>query len=266
MWGVQPVVDNRPGGGSNIGFEAAARSPADGYTLLMATPAFTVNVSLYRKLGYDPIRDFEPISLLCTYPLVMLVHPTVPAKSLEQFLALARARPNAINFASAGNGTTPHLAVELLKTLAGIKVQHIPYKGAAPAVTDLIGGHVEAAFTSPPTVLAHIRSGKLRAVALTGAVRSQQLPEVPTFKEAGLPGFVVEGSYGVVAPAGTPRDIVSRLNADINKALGMQALRERMISLTLDPQGGTVAEFGAYLKSEVGKWAKVVQASGARAD
>ena len=265
-WGQQVVTDNRAGGGSNIGFELAAKSPADGYTLLMAQPAFTVNVSLYRKLAYDPLRDFTAISLVTTYPLLLVAHPAVPAPSVSELVAMAKARPGRLNFASAGNGTTTHLAAEWFKTVAGISIIHIPYKGAAPALTDLLGGHADLAFISPPTILPQLQQGRLKALAITSAARYHLVPEIPTFAEAGYPGFVVMGWYGLLAPAGTPRDVVTRVHADVVKALATSDVKERLAALGLDPVGSTPDQFTAWIKDEIVRWSKVVQTSGAKPD
>ena len=265
-WGQPLVVDNRAGGGSNIGFELAAKSPADGYTFLMAQPAFTVNVSLYKKLGYDPLRDFAPVSLVTTYPLLLVSHPSVPARSVKELVAIAKANPGQLNCVSSGNGTTTHLAVEWFKTVAGVNLIHVPYKGAAPAITDLIGGHADLMFVSPPTVLTQIQQGRLRALAITSSARYHLLPGIATFTESGYPGFVVMGWYGLLAPAGTPRDVVMRLNADVVKALGVADVKERLSALGLDPVGSTPEQFTAWIKDEITRWSGVVKTSGAKPD
>ena len=265
-WGQPLVVDNRAGGGSNIGFELAAKSPADGYTLLMAQPAFTVNVSLYKKLGYDPLRDFAPVSLVTTYPLLLVSHPSVPARSVKELVAIAKANPGRLNCVSSGNGTTTHLAVEWFKTVAGVNLIHVPYKGAAPAITDLIGGHADLMFVSPPTVLTQIQQGRLRALAITSSARYHLLPGIATFTESGYPGFVVMGWYGLLAPAGTSRDVVMRLNADVVKALGVADVKERLSALGLDPVGSTPEQFTAWIKDEITRWSGVVKTSGAKPD
>ena len=266
-WGQQVLVDNRPGGGSNVGFEVAAKSPADGYTLLMAQPAFTVNVSLYKKLGYDPLRDFAPITLAATGANVLVVHPSVPAHSLKDFIALAKARPGQLNYASSGNGTTPHLSGELFNAMAGVKIVHIPYKGAGASVVDLLGGHVDLAFVSLSSVAPQLQAKKLRALAITSAKRSALMPELPTFDEAGLKGYEVTGWYGVLAPAGTPREIVNRLHADITRALALAEMVQSLNAFGLEPApSNSPEEFAAFLQAEISKWAKVVKASGAKAD
>ncbi len=266
-WGQQVLVDNRPGGGSNVGFEAAARSPADGYTLLMAQPAFTVNVSLYKKLAYDPLRDFSAVTLAATGANVLVVHPSVPALTLKDFIALAKAKPGQLNYASSGNGTTPHLSGELFNAMAGVKLVHIPYKGAGASVTDLLGGHVDLAFVSLSSVAPQLKAKRLRALGITSAKRSALMPELPTFDEAGLKGYEVTGWYGVLAPAGTPKEIVNRLHADITKALTPEDMVQTLNGFGLEPApSNSPEEFSAFLQAEIAKWAKVVKASGARAD
>jgi tripartite-type tricarboxylate transporter receptor subunit TctC len=266
-WGQQVLVDNRPGGGSNVGFEAAAQAPADGYTLLMAQPAFTVNVSLYKKLAYDPLRDFAAITLAATGANVLVIHPSVPAQSLKEFIALAKAKPGQLNYASSGNGTSGHLSGELFKTMTGVSITHVPYKGAGVSVTDLLGGHVEIAFLSLSSVLPQLKAQRLRALGITSAKRSALMPALLTFTEAGLPGFDVTGWYGVVARAGTPKDIISRLHADITKALVQPDFAQTLATFGLEPvPPNSPDEFSAFLRAEIGKWAKVVNASGAKAD
>jgi tripartite-type tricarboxylate transporter receptor subunit TctC len=266
-WGQQVLVDNRPGGGSNVGFEVAAKSPADGYTLLMAQPAFTVNVSLYKKLGYDPLRDFAAITVAATGANVLVVHPSVPAYTLKDFIALAKAKPGQLNYASSGNGTTPHLSGELFNAMAGVKIVHIPYKGAGASVVDLLGGHVDLAFVSLSSVAPQLQAKKLRALAITSAKRSALMPELPTFDEAGLKGYEVTGWYGVLAPAGTPREIITRLHADITRALALGEMVQSLNAFGLEPApSNSPEEFTAFLQAEISKWAKVVKASGAKAD
>ena len=265
-WNQPVVVDPRPGGGSNIGFELVAKAPPDGYTLLMAQPAFTVNVSLYKNLAYDPVRDFAPVSLVGMHPLVLVAHPSVPAHSVQELVALAKASPGRLNIASAGNGTTPHLAAAWFNTIAGVRMTHIPYKGASLAIVDLLGGHVDLAFSSPPAALTHVRQHRLTPLAMTTPARYHLLPEVPTFVESGYRDFVVMGWYGLLAPAGTPREVVSRVHADVVKALAANDMKERLLALGEDPVGSTPEQFSAWIKDEVTRWAKVVKASGAKAD
>jgi tripartite-type tricarboxylate transporter receptor subunit TctC len=265
-WNQQVVVETRPGGGSNIGFEIVAKSAPDGYTLLMAQPAFTVNVSLYKSLAYDPVRDFVPISLATTHPLLLLAHPTVPVRTVKELVALAKARPGQLNIGSAGNGTTPHLAAAWFNTVAGVRITHVPYKGASLAVIDLMGGHIDLLFASPTAVISHVQQHQLRPIAMTTPTRYHLLPDLPTFVESGYPEFVVMGWYGLLAPAGTPREIVSRVNADTVKALAASDMKERLNALGEDPVGSTPEQFSAWIKDEVTRWAKVVKAAGAKVD
>jgi tripartite-type tricarboxylate transporter receptor subunit TctC len=265
-WNQPVVVEPRPGGGSNIGFELVAKSAPDGYTLLMAQPAFTVNVSLYKNLAYDPVRDFAPVSLATTHPLVLVAHPSVPARTVKELVALAKAGPGRLNIGSAGNGTSPHLAAAWFNTVAGVRITHIPYKGASLAVIDLLGGHTDLTFASPTAVITHLQQHRLTALGMTTAVRYPLLPNVPTFVESGYPEFVVMGWYGLLAPAGTPREIVLRVNTDVIKALAASDVRERLASLGEDPVGTSPEQFSAWIKDEVTRWAKVVKASGAKAD
>jgi tripartite-type tricarboxylate transporter receptor subunit TctC len=264
VWNQQVVVDNRPGGGSNIGFEVAARAPADGYTLLMAQPAFTVNVSLYKKLAYEPLRDFSPITLAATSANVLVVHPSVPARSLQELIALAKARPGQLSYGSAGNGTTPHLSGELFKSMSGIDIQHIPYKGGGQAVANVLGGHVDMAFSSLASLAPQIKAQRLRALAVTSPKRSALMPNLPTFGEAGLAGFSVTGWFGVVAPSGIQSEIVARLHTDITRSLNEPELMKALVSAGVEPATSqTPREFAAFLQAEIEKWAKVVKASGA---
>ncbi len=266
-WGQQVLVDNRPGGGSNVGFEVAALAPADGYTLLMAQPAFTVNVSLYKKLAYDPLRDFSAVTLAATGANVLVIHPSVPAYTLKDFIALAKAKPGQLNYASSGNGTTGHLSAELFKTSTGISIAHVPYKGAGVSVTDLLGGHVEIAFLSLSSVLQHLKAKRLRALGITSARRSALMPGLLTFAEAGLPGFDVTGWYGVVTRTGTPKEIISRLHTDISRVLAQADVAQTLVRFGLETApANSPEEFSAFLRAEIGKWAAVVKASGAKAD
>jgi len=266
-WGQQVLVDNRPGGGSNVGFELVAKAPADGYTLLMAQPPFAINVSLYKKLAYDPLRDFSPVLLTARSAAALVVHPSVPARTLMEFIALAKARPGQLTYASSGNGTSPHLSGELFKSMAGIQMLHIPYKGAGPALNDLLGGHVAVAFVSFTSALAHLKANRLRALGITSERRSPLMPEVPTFAEAGLPRFIVYGWYGVVVPAGTPREVIERLNTDISAALSHPDVLKTLTTFGLDPAETNSPEaFGEFLRSEITRWAEVVKTSGAKVD
>ena len=266
-WGQSVLVDNRPGGGSNVGFEVAALAPVDGYTLLMAQPAFTVNVSLYKKLAYDPLRDFAAITLAATSANVLVIHPSVPAYSLKDFIALAKSKPGQLNYASSGNGTTGHLSGELFKTLTGVSITHVPYKGAGVSVTDLLGGHVDLAFLSLPSVVPQLKAKRLRARAITSAKRSALMPDIPAFAEAGLPGYDVSGWYGVVTRSGVPKEIVVRLHTDISRALAQSDVVQSLAASGLEAaRANTPEEFSAFLRAEISKWAKVVKTAAAKAD
>jgi tripartite-type tricarboxylate transporter receptor subunit TctC len=265
-WSQQVLVENRPGAGSNVAFEAVAKAPADGYTLLMAQLPLAANVSLYPKLGYDPIRDFSPVVLVAHSSSVLVVHPSVPARSLREMIVLAKAKPGQLTYASSGNGTSPHLSAELLKSMANIDMVHIPYKGAGMVMNDLLGGHVDLAFVSFTSVLPLLKANRLRALAITSAKRSPLMPDLPTFGEAGLSGFVVTGWYGVVAPAGTPRAIVERLNKDIAAVSAHAEVSKALAGQGLDPAEANSPEaFGTFLRSEIDRWGKVIKAAGAKA-
>jgi tripartite-type tricarboxylate transporter receptor subunit TctC len=267
VWQQQVLVDNRPGGGSNVGFDVAAKAPADGYTLLMAQPAFTVNVSLYKKLPYDPLRDFAPIILTAWGANVLVVHPSVPVRTLKEFIALAKSRPGQLSYGSAGNGTTPHLSGELLKSMTGIQMTHIPYRGAGASIVDLMGGHVDLAFVSLSSVVPLVKAGKLRAIAITSGKRSALMPALPTFIESGLPGFEVTGWFGLVAPTGTPREVVDRVHDTVANALAHADVLQTLTAVGLEPAApNTPEQFGQFLKAEIEKWAKVVKVSGAKAE
>jgi tripartite-type tricarboxylate transporter receptor subunit TctC len=260
------VVDNKPGAAGNIGTEMAVSAPADGYTLVEIITANTINATLYPNLTFDLSRDFVPVGLAATLPLILVVHPSVPANSVQELIAYAKKNPGKLNYASAGSGTGGHVAAELFKSMAGLDVQHVPYKGATPAVTDLIGGRVDFFFDGMPSALPHVQSGRLRVLAITTKTRSATIPSVPTVAEAGLPGFEVSLWLGFMAPAGTPPDIVNRLNKEINEAVAFPAVRERFAKLGLEPLTATPQEFGALIRSETAKWAEMIRKSGARAD
>jgi tripartite-type tricarboxylate transporter receptor subunit TctC len=260
--GQQVVVDSRPGAGGNLGADIVAKAKPDGYTLLFAAGSFAVNVSLYDKLPYDALKDFEPVAHVCRVNGILVTHPSVKANSVQELIALAKAQPGTINFASAGNGTILHLAGELFKAQANVEMTHVPYRGSGPALADLIGGQVQVMFANVPGTLQHVKSGKLRVLAATGDHRAASLPDVPTIAESGLPGFQAATWFGVLAPTGTPKEIVARLNAEINKALASPELVEHLRSEGADVVGGTPEQFRAFLKSEVDRWAPVVKAAG----
>ena len=258
------VVDNRPGAGGNIGADLVAKSKPDGYTLLFAAGSFTVNVSLYDKLPYDPLKDFDPVIHVCTVNGMLVVNPAVNAANVQELIALARAKPGSINFGSAGNGTILHLAGELFKSAAKVEMTHVPYKGSGPALADLMGGQVQAMFANMPGTLPQVKSGRLRVLAVTGEKRSSALPEVPTIAESGLPGYHAATWFGVLAPAGTPKEIVSKLNAEFAKALAAPDLVEHLRSEGADVVAGSPAQFRTFLRSEVERWGPVVRASGTK--
>jgi len=265
--GQQVVIDNRSGANGNVGTELVARAAPDGYTLLLnGGGTLAVNPSLYSRLPYDSVRDFAPISLVALQPSVLVVHPSVPAKSVKELVALAKSRPGQLNFASSGSGSLAHLSAEIFKSMAGVDMVHVPYKGAGPSLVDLIAGQVHLIFASSPSVMPHVRNGKLRALGVTTAKRAAATPDVPTIAEAGVPGFVVTGWYGLLAPAGTPAPIVSRLHADLVKVLGTAEVQEKLGSYGLEVATSTPAQFGEFLKAEIAKYSKVVRDAGVKVD
>lgn len=266
-WGQQVVIDNRAGAGGTIGAEMAARAAPDGHTLVMGSTAnMAVNVTLYPKLSYDPVKDFIPVNLAAITPNLFVVHPSHPANNVREFIALAKAKPGTINYATGGVGTPSHLAAELFKTMAGIEMNHVPYKGSIPALTDIMGGQVTLMFDSMASALPLVQSGKLKALAQTGSKRVGALPDLPTVAESGLPGYEVAGWFGVFAPAGTPREVVNKLSTEISRILALPDVKARYSALGAEPGPGNPDEFAAFLKSEITKWAKVIRESGAKLD
>ena len=262
--GQQVIVDVRPGAGGNIAAEHVAKSPADGYTLLLPAFAHAVNPSLFAKLPFDTVKDFAPISLLSSAANVLAVHPSVQARTVADLIALAKARPGQLTYGSAGNGTASHLAGELFNMSAGTDITHVPYKGSAPASNELIGGHISAAFPGIAIVLPHSKAGRMRPLAITSLKRSKQMPELPTMAESGLKGFEVMSWYGLLAPSGTPPEIVQKLNAEVNRSLQEPDATDRLASLGAEPASTTPQEFGEFIRNEIAKWAKVVKATGLR--
>ena len=253
------------GASGNIGTELAAHAAPDGYTILMGNVApNAINVSLFKNLAFDPVADFVPVSLVASTPNILVVHPSIPARTVKEVIALAKAKPGTLNFASAGAGSSSHLAGELFRILAGADIVHVPYKGAGPAIVDVLSGQVQLYFATMPAAMPHVKSGKLAAVAVTSSRRSQALPDLPTTAEAGVPGYEASTWYGVLAPAHAPSAVVARLHGDIVKILADAALHARLADQGFDPVGSTPEEFGAYIKSEILKWGKVVRDAGIR--
>ena len=261
------VIENRPGAGGSLAGTAVARAAPDGYTVLLATGSLlAINVSLYKNLGYDPVKDFEPISLIGLQTNVLYLHPSVPAKSLSELIAHAKANPGKLSFGSGGIGTPAHLAGELLKIEAKIDITHVPFRGTGPTLQNVIGGHVPMAFNPPSPLIPHIQSGAIRPIAITTLARTAALPDVPTIAESGFPGFEATTWHGLVAPAGTPKDVVAALHRALMATLNDPAARKQLTELGIDLAGNSPDEFRAYIKSEIPKWARIVQASGAKAD
>jgi tripartite-type tricarboxylate transporter receptor subunit TctC len=266
MWGQQVVVDNRPGAGGNIAAETTARSAPDGYTVFQFNVANAIAVSLYKKLSYDPVRDFAAVTQLASAPFILVAHPAVKAKTVPELIALARAQPGKLNYASSGNGGSTHLVTELFKTMARIDLVHIPYNGAGPALNDLLGGQVQILFAVPATALPHVKSARLRALGVSSLKRSPLAPDLPTISEAGVTGFEGSTWYGVVVPARTPRAVVAKLNADILQVLRQPEMQERMSGQGVELVGSAPDAFAQFIKSEISKWGRAVTLSGARVD
>jgi tripartite-type tricarboxylate transporter receptor subunit TctC len=267
VWKQPVVIDNRPGAGGNVGSDIVAKAAADGYTLVMGvTGSHAINASLYAKMPYSPLRDFEPIAQVAVVPNVLVLHPSVPANSLQELIAAARRAPGQLNYASLGNGTAAHLTMEMLKTMAGVDIVHVPYKGSAPALAALLGAEVQVMIDGLPSSLSNIRAGKLKALAVTSRARSPAAAEIPTIAESGFPGFFADAWSGLFAPKGTPQSIVNKLAQETARALQARDVRERLAGLGAEPVGSTPAEFRAFVQGEIEKWARVVKASGARVD
>ncbi len=265
-FGQQVLVDNRPGGGTVIGTELVARAAADGYTLLMANIAFGANPALHKKLPYDTEKDFTPVGLVALLPSFLVVHPSLPVKSVRELVALAKARPGELSYASAGNGSLLHLTTERFKSVAGINLVHVPYKGAAPALSDVIGGQLAIMFIPGPPALGHIKSGRLRALGVTSAQRLTLMPQVPTIAESGYPGFEIYDWEGLIAPAATPAAIVAKLNAEINRIVASPGVKQSITDQCADPTPGTPAELGERIAKEIALWHTIVKQSGMAVD
>ena len=260
--GQQVIVDNRAGAGGNLGAEIAAKAAPDGYTLFMGTPAHAINTGLYRKLNYDLVRDFAPVSQVTTGQYAIVVHPSLPVKSIKELIALARAKPGQLNYASAGSGNATHLAGELFNSLARVKLVHVAYKGSGPALIDLVGGQVQLMFANLTAALPQVKTGRIRALAVTGEKRAAVAPELPTVTEAGVPGYVVVSWFGVLVPAATPREIVMRMNAALAQAMRAPDIRERLAGEGAEPAVGTPEQFAAFIRADIAQWTKVIKDAG----
>ena len=265
-WSEQVVVDNRPGGAGNIGMEQCAKSPADGYTMCMISIAQTISPSIYRKLAFDPVRDFAHVALLATLPSLLVIHPSIPAKNVKELIAFAKARPGKLNYASGGSGTSSHLLMEMFAQRAGISMVQVPYKGTGPALIDQVSGLIEVAFSTAVAALPYVQSGRLRAIAVSTRERMPTLPDVPTIDQSGLPGFDGGSWQGLVMPAGAPREIVAAVNRDVVKALGAPEAKSKILQMGGIVASDTPEQFSAYVQSETEKWAQVVNAAHVKLD
>ncbi len=264
--GQQVVIDNRAGGSGIIGTDLAAKAAPDGYTMLMMSLTFAVNPSLFRKLPYDTEKDLAPVTLVASAPLMLVIHPSIPAKSVPEFLAYAKAHPGKLNFGSGGPGTTPHLAGEMLKMMSGIAMTHVPYKGGGPALADLMGGQIQLMLENIPSTLPHAKAGRLRALAVTGSKRSPLVPDLPALHEAGLKGYEIVGWNGLFMPAGTQRNIIAYMHAQTVNALGQADVKQRLSTLGAEGVGSSPDEFRSFIKAEIAKWAKVVKQAGLKVE
>ena len=258
-WGQQVVVDNRPGASTAIGSEITARANPDGHTIMLVSVSFAINAAMPRKLPFDPLKDFAPITQVARVPQILIVYPSAPAKSVAELIALARAKPDALNYASAGNGSSTHLPMELFMSLARVSFNHVPYKGTAPGLTDLLAGQVQLMFNAIPPVLPHMKSGRVRALAVTSAQRAVSLPDVPTIAESGLPGYAYDSWFAIFAPARTPAAIIDKLNREIVRIVKLPDVRERFIGMGVDPLGTSPRELGEHVRSEIARWTKIVR-------
>ena len=266
LWGQPVVIENRPGASTTIASEIVARAAPDGHTLIMGSVNHTINPSLYAKLPYDTIKDFAPVTVAVTASYVLVVHPSLPARSVKELIALARARPGQINYSTSGSSGPQHLAGELFKLMAGVDMTHVPYKGGGPAVVALVGGHVSVQFSTPVSALPHIKSGRLRPLAVTSSTRSPALPELPTIAEAALPGYEAVTWWGILAPARTPRDIVNKIHADVVRVLDMPETKARLATEGVNPSGSSPEQFATMIQNEIVKMAKIVKAANIKID
>ena len=264
--GQQIVIDNRPGAGGNVGAELAARTVPDGYTLMLGTNTHAINMSLYAKPGYDLQKDFAPITKASSAPMVLIVHPSLPAKTVKELIALAKAHPNKLNYATGGSGSSAHVITELFKSMAGVQLMHVPYKGVAQATTDLIAGQIHISFNSTSTALAHMHAGRVRALAISTAARSGVAPGLPTVAESGLPGFDAGIWQGLLAPARTPPQLIARLNREISAALGSSDVKDQLGAQGVDAQPSSAEQFAAFIRTEIAQWARIIKISGAKVD
>ena len=265
-WGQVVVVENKPGGNTTIGTDIVAKSPPDGYTLLIISFPFAVTPSLMKNVPYDILKDFSPVIIAADTPNLLVVNPMVPVKTVQELIVLAKAKPKALNYASTGSGTSNHISMELFKNLAGVDITHVPYKGSAPAVTDLLGGQVQVMFDNVPNVLQHVKAGKLRALGVSGLTRSPLAPDVPTVNDSGVPGYEVKVWFGLTAPAGTPKEIITKLNAEVTRMLAIPEVRDRFLAQGVEVVGTTPEQAAEHIRSQRTKWAKVVADSGATID
>ena len=266
-WGQQVIADNRPGSGGTIGLAAAAKLPADGYNIVLGQLAnVAIAPALYAKLPYDPVKDFTPVTLALTSPLILVAHPSLPAKNVKELIALAKAKPDSVTFGSPGNGTTGHLGTEIIKTAGGVKMTHIPYKGASPAFTGLLSGEISVYMSSIQPAIPMLNAGRVRALGVTSAKRMATLPNVPTISESGLPGYEVTNWYGVMMPAGVPKEVLTKIHAELVKILKMPDVQQRFQAEGGDTTSNTPEQFAAFIKTEITKWSKAVRESGAKVD
>jgi tripartite-type tricarboxylate transporter receptor subunit TctC len=265
-WGQPAIVENKPGANTLIGSDYVAKSAPDGYTLLVVAFPFAVTPSLIKSMPYDTVKDFAPVALAAQSPNLLVVNPALPVKSVADLIAMAKAKPDSMSYGSTGNGSSNHISMELFKSLAGVRIVHIPYKGSAPAVADLLGGQIQVMFDNAPNVLPQVKAGRLRALAQTGATRSPIAPDLPTLVEAGVAGYELTVWFGLVAPASTPREVIQKLNAEVLKILAMPEVRERFLAQGVEPLGSTPEQFGEHIKAQMVQWGKVVRDAGVQAE